>query len=44
MRMPDGNMTLGKRTFRKMKRPERLVLISSFPGEKDWPAPNKGTG
>jgi uncharacterized protein YndB with AHSA1/START domain len=47
MRMPDGNLMWGKWTFREIKRPERLVLISSFSDEQggisvhpwnpDWP-------
>lgn len=47
MRTPDGTVMWGKCTFRKIKRPERLVLISSFSDEKggvtmppwnpDWP-------
>lgn len=47
MRMPDGNVMWGKWTFREVKRPEKLVLISSFsdeqggitvhPGNPHWP-------
>lgn len=47
MRMPDGNVMWGKWTFREVKRPEKLVLISTFsdeqggvtvhPGNPNWP-------
>jgi uncharacterized protein YndB with AHSA1/START domain len=47
MRMPDGNVMWGKWTFREVRRPEKLVLISSFsdeqggitvhPGSPNWP-------
>jgi uncharacterized protein YndB with AHSA1/START domain len=47
MRTQDGTVMWGKWTFREIKRPERLVLISSFSDEKgditvhpwspDWP-------
>lgn len=47
MRMPDGNVMWGKWTFREVRRPEKLVLISTFsdeqggitvhPGSPNWP-------
>lgn len=47
MQMPDGNVMWGKWVFREVRRPEKLVLISSFsdeqggitvhPGNPDWP-------
>jgi len=47
MQMPDGNVMWGKWTFREVRRPEKLVLISTFsdekggitvhPGNPDWP-------
>ena len=47
MRTPDGKVMWGKWTFQEIRRPERLVLISSFSDEKggitvhpwnpDWP-------
>ena len=47
MRMPDGNVMWGKWTFREVRRPEKLVLISTFsdeqggitvhPGNPNWP-------
>lgn len=47
MQMPDGQVMWGKWTFREVRRPEKLVLISTFsneqggitvhPGNPNWP-------